>query len=196
MGSCLPYGRASSVVLNGPPKARRRTLARLAGDRSLGFISPAFGAVLLQDGTEPPVGLALLSGKGLSSASFVELQGKVIVMRTTFYGALMLAVLAACEGPNEQAGERQDEAAANQAGEAYGGSGPAERVGRAQDQADQAADDARRATKDAVAADSENYRRQVEVEARRLEEQARELRERAKVRGQELEAEAAEVANQ
>lgn len=114
-------------------------------------------------------------------------------MRITFYTMLALTALVSCDGANEQAGERQDRAAANEAGEAYGGSGPAERVGRAQDQAGRAADDARQATKEAVAAESENYRRQVEVAAKRLDEQAREMRESAKTRGEEIEREAADA---
>lgn len=115
-------------------------------------------------------------------------------MRIIFYTALALTALVSCDGANEQAGERQDEAAANQAGEVYDGSGPAERVGRAQDQADGAADDAQQAAEEAAAAESENYRRQVEVAAKRLDERAREMRERAKAHGDGLEREAADAA--
>lgn len=111
-------------------------------------------------------------------------------MRIPFLVGLTLAALTACEGPHQQAGERQDEAAANLAGEAYDGSGPAERVGRAQDQADQAAVRAERSAEAARAAQSENIRRQAEVEARRLDEQARALREKARARGEALDSEA------
>ena len=115
-------------------------------------------------------------------------------MKMGIYGALLLAALSSCGGPNQQAGERQDEAAANRAGETYTGTGPAERVGRAQDQADRASIEARRATKAALAARSDNYRRQVEVGAVRLEEQARELRQNADARGEQLKAEEAAIA--
>lgn len=136
-----------------------------------------------------PVG----AGMGLSPAQRVE--GSIGQhMRMSFCGGLVLAALISCGGPHEQAGEHQDQAAANATGQDYSGSGPAQRVGRAQDRADRAAIDAQQATKDAVAAESENYRRQVEVGAVRLEEQARELRENADRREDELEAEAAEAA--
>jgi hypothetical protein len=80
--------------------------------------------------------------------------------------------LAACDGPNEKAGARQDEAAANAAGVDYEGSGPAERSGQVQDRAEAAA----RQEQDAAADALESFRRQADVEAEKLEEQARDVR--------------------
>ena len=92
---------------------------------------------------------------------------------------LMLAGLigmAACQGPHEQAGQRQDEAAANAAGVDYGGSGPAERRGKVQDRAEAAAREEREASADELEAKAENYRRQADVEAEKLEAEARDVR--------------------
>jgi hypothetical protein len=96
--------------------------------------------------------------------------------------ALVLAGLmglVACEGPHQQAGERQDQAAANAAGVDYSGSGPAERAGKAQDRAEAAARAERDAAADALEAQARNYQRQADVEAQKLREQARNVREKA-----------------
>src|SRR5687768_363762 len=84
--------------------------------------------------------------------------------------------LVACEGPHEQAGQKQDEAAANAAGVDYGGSGPAERRGKVQDRAEDAAREAREASAEALEAKAQNYRRQADVEAEKLEAEARDVR--------------------
>jgi hypothetical protein len=84
--------------------------------------------------------------------------------------------LAACDGPNEKAGARQDEAAANAAGVDYEGSGPAERSGQVQDRAEAAARQEKDAAADALEAKAESFRRQADVEAEKLEEQARDVR--------------------
>jgi hypothetical protein len=84
--------------------------------------------------------------------------------------------LAACEGPHQQAGEKQDEAAANAAGIDYSGSGPAERAGKARDRAEAAAREERAAAADALEAQAKNYQRQADVEADKLRTQARDLR--------------------
>ena len=92
---------------------------------------------------------------------------------------LMLASLiglAACQGPQEQAGAKQDEAAANAAGVDYSGSGPAARRGKVQDRAEAAARVAREAVADSLDAKAENYRRQADVEAEKLEAEARDVR--------------------
>jgi hypothetical protein len=97
-------------------------------------------------------------------------------MKTLCLMLASLIGLAACEGPNEQAGERQDEAAANEAGVDYGGSGPAERAGKAQDRAEAAAREERDAAADALEAQAKNYQRQADVEAEKLRAQARDVR--------------------
>lgn len=48
---------------------------------------------------------------------------------------LCCAGLAACRGPNEQAGREQDKSAAELRGETYSGSGPDQRIGEASDRA-------------------------------------------------------------
>lgn len=109
---------------------------------------------------------------------------------------LMLAGLiglAACEGPHEQAGEKQDEAAANAAGVAYEGSGPAERMGEVRDRAEAADREAREAAVDALEATARNYQRQADVEAERLEEQARTVRETAEERAEALKRQADDI---
>src|SRR5688500_6731340 len=77
---------------------------------------------------------------------------KAGTMKTHLLMLSGLIVLAACEGPQEQAGEKQDEAAANAAGIPYRGSGPAERMGEAKDRAAAAAREAREAAADALEA--------------------------------------------
>ena len=101
--------------------------------------------------------------------------------------------LAGCEGPAEQAGEKQDEAAANASGVAYEGSGPAERAGKVQDRANNAARKARQASAEALEAEGENYQRQADVEAEDLEAKAAQLRDAARDRAKALDKEAAAI---
>ncbi|MGF7154974.1 hypothetical protein [Novosphingobium gossypii] len=105
---------------------------------------------------------------------------------------LLMAVLglAACDGPHERAGKKQDEAAATAAGMDYTGSGPAERAGEVQDKADAAAAEARDASADALKADARNLERQADVEAEKLEARADQLRDAAEKKADGLKREA------
>ena len=73
--------------------------------------------------------------------------------------------LAACDGPQEQAGEKVDNAAGTVEGEDSIQSGPAETIGERQDQARDAVEDAKEAQADAM-----------EDQADALEEQADQAR--------------------
>ncbi|MDN4633653.1 hypothetical protein QCD71_19200 [Sphingomonas sp. PsM26] len=71
--------------------------------------------------------------------------------RTSIIAAVALTLgLAACNGPNEKVGAAQDEAAANAAGVAYNGNGPAEAAGKAADHVDRAVAKARNEQADAL----------------------------------------------
>ncbi|WP_294391589.1 hypothetical protein [uncultured Sphingomonas sp.] len=94
--------------------------------------------------------------------------------------------LCACAGPKEQAGAAQDEAAANAAGIAYNGEGPAERIGRAEDRADRAAADARDAQADALKDQRRVIRSRADAEADKLEDQARAIRAAARDKSDQL----------
>ena len=89
--------------------------------------------------------------------------------------AAALAFLAGCDGPNEKAGEAQDQAAANAAGVEYKGNGPAERVGEAQDRANLAA-------REDLDAQRNRITTEADTQADRLEQQAKEIRRSAKKR--------------
>lgn len=96
--------------------------------------------------------------------------------------ALMVAgvlLLAACDGPNEKAGEAQDRASANAAGVEYNGNGPAERIGEAEDRANKAARQDLDAQKDRV-------KTEADTEADQLEEQAHQIRADAKAKADAL----------
>ena len=93
--------------------------------------------------------------------------------------ATALAFLAGCDGPNEKAGEAQDQAAANAAGVEYKGNGPAERVGEAQDRAN-------RASREDLDAQRDRITTEADTQADRLEQQAKEVRRSAKERADAL----------
>lgn len=62
----------------------------------------------------------------------IEKMGANMMVSATI---LLSIALLGCKGANEPAGEKQDDAATNAAGEAYTGFSPAEGMGRAQDRA-------------------------------------------------------------
>lgn len=97
-------------------------------------------------------------------------------MRNLVLTLIGLMGLAACDGPQERAGAKQDKAAADAAGVDYSGSGPAERSGATGDRAEAAAAKAREATADALDAEVENYQRQTNVEVERLKDEAEAVR--------------------
>lgn len=97
--------------------------------------------------------------------------------------ATVLLLLAACDGPAEEAGEAQDRAAANVAGVAYQGNGPAERVGEAEDRANRAACEDLDAQRDRI-------KTEADTRADRLEAQARDIRRDAQDRADALKLQA------
>ena len=100
------------------------------------------------------------------------------------------AALAACNGPHEQAGRDQDKSAAQSRGEPYRGSGPNQRLGQAQDRADDADRRLRDANGEVLKAQGREIRRHAEVDATRLDEQSRAIRDAANVRARAVETEA------
>jgi hypothetical protein len=90
----------------------------------------------------------------------------------------LIAGLAACDGPKEQAGEIADNASGAVDGEDSMRSGPAETMGERQDKADQSANEAREAAADA------------------LDEKAEAAEDAAKERGEELRQQADAVRKQ
>jgi hypothetical protein len=86
--------------------------------------------------------------------------------------ALML--LAACDGPQEQAGEKAD-AASGKSGDMLG-SGPAEKLGARADDARESAQDATEARADALEAQADAERDAAEESAEALEQQADRVR--------------------
>lgn len=105
-------------------------------------------------------------------------------------------LLAACEGPHEQAGKDKDKAAAQTRGEPYRGSGPNQRQGQAQDRADDADRQLLEANSDVFKARSREIRRHADVDATRLDEQSKAIRASADVRARALETEGAAVRTQ
>lgn len=100
-------------------------------------------------------------------------------MRHMVAAATVLIFLTGCDGPNEKAGEAQDQAAANAAGIEYKGNGPAERIGEVQDRANRAAREDLEAQRDRITTEAD-------IEADRLEQQAKEIRRNAKARAEAL----------
>lgn len=97
--------------------------------------------------------------------------------RTSIIAAVALTLgLAACNGPNEKAGAAQDEAAANAAGVAYNGNGPAEAAGKAADHVDRAVAKARNEQADALKDQGRAISSQADADADKLEEQAKAIR--------------------
>jgi hypothetical protein len=86
------------------------------------------------------------------------------------------ALLAACDGPQEQAGEVADNAAGVVPSEDAIQSGPAETMGERQDEAKDAAEDAREAQADALEDQAEAARESADEQAERLEQQADQAR--------------------
>jgi len=103
------------------------------------------------------------------------------------------AALGACNGPHEQAGRDQDKSAAQSRGEPYRGSGPNQRLGQAQDRADDADRQLRDANGEVLKAQGREIRRNADVDATRLDEQSRAIRDAANVRARAVETEAGVV---
>lgn len=114
--------------------------------------------------------------------------------RTSIVAAAALTLgLAACDGPKQKAGEAQDKAAANAAGIAYNGNGPAKQAGKAADHIDQAATKARDQQADALKGQGHAIRSQADVDADKLEEQAKAIRNAAKDKAGALDQQAKTV---
>lgn len=87
-----------------------------------------------------------------------------------------LMLLAACDGPREQMGEKTDAASGAVESEDTLRSGPAEILGEQQDEAVDAAQDAREAQADALEDQAEAARETAEERAERLEQRADQVR--------------------
>ena len=92
---------------------------------------------------------------------------------------VLVATIAACNGPNETAGKEQDKATAAALWTPYIGSGPNQRVGEAKDRAVAARNDAKEAAANALRAQGDNIKRQADADAAGLDEQSRAIREAA-----------------
>lgn len=90
--------------------------------------------------------------------------------------AAALAGLASCDGPNEKAGRKADQAAAAQSGSNYTGEGVNERLGEAKDKVERANAEAADAAADALERRADEIRTQADLAAERLEEQAKAVR--------------------
>jgi hypothetical protein len=99
---------------------------------------------------------------------------------------IFLAMIVACNGPNETAGKEQDKAAAAALGQAYSGSGPNQRIGEAKDRAVSARKEADEAAAKALSAKGDEIKRQADVEAASLDEQSRAIRDAANKRAAAL----------
>ena len=88
----------------------------------------------------------------------------------------LLAGLAACDGPREQAGEIADNASGAVDGEDSMTSGPAETMGERQDEAAEAANDARDAAADALDEKAEAAEAAAGERAEQLRQQADQVR--------------------
>ena len=89
---------------------------------------------------------------------------------------LATALLAACDGPREQAGEVADNASGAVDGEDSMTSGPAETMGERQDEAAEAANEAREAAADALDQKAEAAEAAAGEEAEELRQEADEVR--------------------
>jgi hypothetical protein len=97
-------------------------------------------------------------------------------MKPFFPLVLSVFALAACDGPNEQAGEKQDETAAAASGVEYTGSGPAERAGEVRDKAANAARKSAEADAAALKAEAINVERKADVTAEKFDAEADSVR--------------------
>jgi hypothetical protein len=97
-------------------------------------------------------------------------------MRKLIVTFALLAGLAACDGPKEQAGEIADNASGAVDGEDSMRSGPAETMGERQDEADKAANQAREATADALDEKAEAAEAAAREQAEQLRQQADQVR--------------------
>lgn len=100
-------------------------------------------------------------------------------MKSIMLALAASVLLAACQGPAEQAGAAKDKAAAAAAGQPYDGDGPNERIGAARDRANEAAEDARKAEEHAVEKQGDSIRSEADIEAERLEQAADAVRKAA-----------------
>ncbi|MGZ8359981.1 MAG: hypothetical protein ACXWUX_05620 [Allosphingosinicella sp.] len=107
-------------------------------------------------------------------------------MKTSYIALAGFILLPACDGPAQKAGQEQDQATANLAGQNYSGEGPNERIGESVDRANRAAQEAREASEEATKMQGEAIRRQADVGATRLDEQARAVRADAAQRAEAL----------
>lgn len=90
-------------------------------------------------------------------------------------GALVLTVTA-CDGPQEQAGEKADNASGAVDGEDSVESGPAETMGERNDEAADSANDAREAQADALEEQADAARDAADQKVEALEQQADNVR--------------------
>lgn len=97
-------------------------------------------------------------------------------MRRAALAGLILALLGACEGPNEKAGREKDRSAAVAAGQNFTGEGPNQRLGEAQDRVETADRNARDAAAAALESRGDQLRGQADIEADRLDKEARAVR--------------------
>ena len=95
-------------------------------------------------------------------------------MRTLAFVALI--ALAACDGPRENAGENADFAAGVVGSNDTLRQGPAEKLGEAQDMAEQRAEEAREAEAKALEAQADERRQAAEQQADALEDEAERVR--------------------
>jgi hypothetical protein len=102
-----------------------------------------------------------------------------VIRPALFAVVAALALVAGCDGPKEDAGEKADANAGVVSSEDTIAKGPAERVGEAQDQADASRNAAIEARADAAEDDADAVRAEADRKADALEEQARQVRERA-----------------
>lgn len=103
---------------------------------------------------------------------------------------VLIAMVTACNGPNERAGKEQDKATAAALGQPYSGSGPNQRIGEAKDRAVNAHKEADEAAANALSAKGDEIKRQADVQAASLDEQSREIRDAADKRAAALKEQA------
>jgi hypothetical protein len=95
---------------------------------------------------------------------------------STILAAALIAGLAACDGPREQAGEAADNASGAVKGEDSMSSGPAETMGERQDEALESANQAREAAADALDEKAEAAEAAAQEKAEQLRQQADQVR--------------------
>lgn len=109
----------------------------------------------------------------------------------TFFRSTLIActaLLAACDGPHEQAGEKADASAGAQQGPLE--SGPSESIGEAQDRVERDQARAVDAQADAAEAKADEVRETADQKADALEKQADAIRDAAKQSGETLDKQA------